>query len=63
MGGSAAPAVIDQVLALPPQNAMTGIAQFQIRPGSAYIAGRVSPAFGHEGGGIQWFVPNLNDLM
>jgi RHS repeat-associated protein len=50
-------------LALPGANAMSGIAQFQLRPGSVYIAGRVAPAFGHQGGGIQWFVPNLDDLI
>lgn len=50
-------------LALPPENAMTGLAQFQIRPGATYFSGRVAPNFGHPGGGTRWFVPNLGDLQ
>lgn len=50
-------------LALPPGNAMSGIAQFQIRPGATYFTGRVGPNFGYPGGGVQQFVPNLGDLI
>jgi RHS repeat-associated protein len=50
-------------LALPPENSMTGLTQFQIRPGATFFSGRVGPNFGYPGGGIQWFVPNLGDLL
>ena len=50
-------------LALPPANAMTGLTQFQIRPGATFFSGRVASNFGYPGGGRQWFVPNLGDLQ
>lgn len=50
-------------LALPPGNTMSGLAQFQIGPGATYFTGRVAPNFGRPGGGVQHFVPNLDDLL
>ena len=50
-------------IALPSGNAMSGIAQFQLRPGATYFVGRAGPNFGQPGGGIQYFVPNLDDLV
>jgi hypothetical protein len=50
-------------IALPPGNSMTGIAQFQIRPGATFFTGRTAPNFRYPGGGVQHFVPNLDDLM
>ena len=50
-------------LALPRDNAMTALTQFRIKSGATYFTGRVAPNFGQPGGGVQWFVPNLRDLL
>ncbi len=50
-------------LALPPGNEMSQLAQFQIRPEATYFTGRVAPNFGYGGGGVQHFVPDLDDLV
>jgi len=52
-----------EALALARGNAARSLRQFRLRPGAKYISGKASPLFGHEGGGEQWFVPELNDLM
>ncbi|MGB3410979.1 MAG: RHS repeat-associated core domain-containing protein [Microthrixaceae bacterium] len=52
-----------RTLALPPGNPMSNIAQFQVRPGAKYFTGRVAPNFGNPGGGIQHFIPDLEDLI
>jgi RHS repeat-associated protein len=51
------------VLALPAQNSATGLAQFQIRQGAQFFRGTVAPNLGKPGGGVQFFVPNLKDLV
>ena len=52
-------------LALPPGwNQMTGITQWQIRPGATLIEGRAAAqGAGLPGGQMQKFVPNLGDLL
>lgn len=51
-------------LALTPRfNQMSGIAQFQVKPGSTYIYGRAGSQGGtYKGGSFQLVVPNLNNL-
>jgi len=39
------------------------IAEFQIRQGAQFFRGTVAPNFGKPGGGVQFFVPNLKDLV
>lgn len=51
------------LLALPPNNAVTGLGQFNLRQGATFFEGTVAPNFGKPGGGTQIFVPNLNDLV
>jgi len=48
-------------LALP--NFPGGLMQFNLRPGATYFEGTVAPNFGKPGGGVQYFVPNLSDLV
>jgi RHS repeat-associated protein len=50
-------------LALPAENFATGLAQFQIRSGAQFFRGTVAPNFGKPGGGVQYYVPNLTDLV
>ncbi len=50
-------------LALPPENAATGLTQFRLREGAVFFEGTVGPNFGLPGGGRQIFVPNLDDLI
>ena len=54
---------VRSVLALPAGNIATGIAQFQIRQGAQFFSGTVAPNFGKPGGGVQFYVPNLKDLV
>ncbi|WP_299036677.1 DUF6531 domain-containing protein [uncultured Pseudokineococcus sp.] len=49
-------------LALPSNNAMTGLAQFRIRSGATYLSGRVANNFRYSGGGAQFFVADPEDL-
>jgi hypothetical protein len=42
---------------------MSGLAQFQVRPGATHFTGHVAPNFGQPGGGVQHFVPDLDDLV
>jgi len=48
-------------LALP--NFPGGVTQFNLRQGATFFEGTVAPNFGKPGGGIQYFVPNLSDLV
>lgn len=48
--------------ALPPENTMEHITQFKLKPGTPYVEGRIAPNFGHPGGGIQYYVPDLKNL-
>jgi hypothetical protein len=55
-------------MSLPPEwNGMSGTANYQIKPGSTYLFGKVGPQpqFGpqYTGGASQYFVPNLSDLL
>jgi hypothetical protein len=52
-------------LALPSRwNKMTNITQFQIRPGTRIITGRVAgQGLGYPGGATQMYVPDLADLQ
>ena len=52
-----------RLLALPPNNSATGLIQFNLRPGATFFEGTVAPNFGRPGGGVQYFVPNLNNLV
>lgn len=54
-----------QNLALKPDwNKMTFMKQFQIRPNTTILEGRASSmGVGVEGGQIQKYIPNLNDLL
>jgi RHS repeat-associated protein len=51
------------VLSLPAENLATKLAQFQLRKGATFFEGIVGPNFRRPGGGIQYFVPNLDDLV
>jgi RHS repeat-associated protein len=51
------------VLSLPAENLATKLAQFQLRRGATFFEGIVAPNFKRPGGGIQYFVPNLDDLL
>jgi hypothetical protein len=51
------------VLALPPENLGTGLSQFRLRKGAIFFEGPVAPNFQRPGGGVQYFVPNLDDLV
>ncbi len=51
------------LLALPSENAATGLTQFKLREGAVIFEGSVGPNFGLPGGGRQIFVPNLDDLV
>ncbi|MGG5342499.1 hypothetical protein [Enterococcus sp. AZ192] len=55
-------------LALPANwNSMEGIAQFQVKEGTQFIAGTVGPQFEEGarfiGGAKQWYIPNLDNLV
>lgn len=55
-------------LALPPEwNRMTGIQQFQVKPGITMIKGKAAPQFdfGNQyiGGETQWYINNLDNLI
>jgi uncharacterized protein YukE len=49
--------------ALPPGNTMEHISQFRLKPGTPYVEGRIAPNFGQPGGGVQYYVPNPDDLI
>lgn len=49
---------VRQLNALPPTNEVTNIIQWQVKPGTAYLFGRVRPNFAQPGGGIQMYIPN-----
>jgi RHS repeat-associated protein len=51
------------LLALPPFNTMEGIAQFQIAPNSLFLSGRAAANFGQPGGALQYYVPELENLI
>jgi hypothetical protein len=51
------------VLALPPNNAASGIHVFGVAPGTRFFQGTVAPNFGLPGGGVQVFIPNLGGLL
>ncbi|APD07045.1 hypothetical protein UJ101_01529 [Flavobacteriaceae bacterium UJ101] len=52
-------------LALPPSwNSISGLIQFQIRPGTKYIYGRAASQGGvYRGGSNQMYINNINNLM
>jgi len=50
-----------RLLALP--NRPTGLTQFFLRSGAEYFEGTVAANFGLPGGGVQYFVPDLADLL
>ncbi len=50
--------------AVVPGNTLQNIAQWQIRPGTPFLEGRIRGAFGQPGGGMQWYVPDFrNNLL
>jgi len=51
------------VLSLPPENLATELTQFGLRKGAIFLEGVVAPNFNRSGGGIQYFVPSLDDLL
>lgn len=52
-----------RLLSLPPYNTGNRLIQFNLRPGTTFFKGTVAPNFGKPGGGVQYFVPNINDLV
>lgn len=54
---------VRSLLSLPPGNSATSLTQFFLRPGSTYFEGTAAANFGLPGGGVQYFVPDLADLL
>ncbi len=50
------------VLALPPENLGTELTQFMLCRGAVFFEGPVAPNF-QRPGGVQYSVPNLDDLL
>jgi len=51
-----------EILALPPSNTMEHTTHFRIQDKTPYLDGQIAPNFGHQGGGRQHYVPNLDRL-
>jgi hypothetical protein len=55
---------VRQLSAPPPGNTLEHLIQYQIRPGTTILEGRVRAAFGQPGGGRQIYVPGfMNNLL
>ena len=51
------------MLALPPDNLATGLAQFRFAPGTRYFQGTVGPNFNLPGGGVQVYILDKGALV
>jgi hypothetical protein len=49
--------------ALPSLNTAEKIMQWQVKPNSPYLFGRVRANFGRPGGGVQLYVPNFEENL